>query len=464
MQLQKRPLKAWLIGLMIVSIVASLQIMSSCAIYGYALLSFYFIAALAFFVPSLAIGCELATSYPVTGGSYIWVEKAFGPSWGFFAVAIQWFANLIWYPTIFSFIATALAYLYDPELAANKTFLFWTVLTLFWGVTLINMFGIKVSAWVSGFCAVLGVLLPIGILVVLGLIYRIEGHPSQIAFNWGSVLPSFGDFSNLAVLTQVVISLTGLEMALVHIGEVEHPLKTLPKALFYAGCIVLALVIIGPLVIAQVIPAAEISVVSGLLDAFSRLFQSLGISPGFLLLITALVFLGNWGNVTSWMISSTRGMHVACQKCQMPSLFTLTNRYHAPIGILLLEAVLFTLFSTLLVLFPKINDGYWFLIILASQIALLYYWLIFASAVRLRKTHPAVPGAYRVPGKNWGIGILAGLAAASTGAAVLFGFFPMTEAQTGAWYPLMLLFGIAAVFLIPIGLLRLAKKSRSNIL
>jgi len=146
----KRPLKAWLIGLMIVSIVASLQLMSSCAIYGYSLLFFYFIAAVCFFVPSLAIGCELATAHPVTGGSYIWVEKAFGPSWGFFAVCIQWFANLVWYPTIFSFIATALAYLYDPSLAADKTFLFWTVLGLFWGVTFLNMWGIRISAWVSG--------------------------------------------------------------------------------------------------------------------------------------------------------------------------------------------------------------------------------------------------------------------------------------------------------------------------
>lgn len=457
MTLQKRPLKSWLIGLMIVSIVASLQIMSSCAIYGYALLSFYFISALFFFVPSLAIGCELATSHPVTGGSYIWVEKAFGPSWGFFAVCILWFANLIWYPTIFSFIATALAYTYDPNLAENKTFLFWTVLGLFWGVTFLNMWGIEISAWVSGLCAVFGVVLPIAVLIFLGAMYHVEGHPSAITLNWGSIFPSLGNLSNIAILSQVVISLTGLEMALVHVGEVEHPLKTLPKALFYAACLVLVLVVAGPLMIAQVIPSSEISVVSGLLDAFSRLFQTLGIPPLWLLLITGLVFLGNWGNVTAWMISSTRGMHVACQKCGMPSLFTLTNRYHAPVGILLLEGILFSLFSVLLVLFPKINDGYWFLIVLTSQIALLYYWLIFASAVRLRKTEPPVPGAFRIPGKNWGIWLLAGLASVATGAAVLVGFFPISEAQSGFWFPFALIFGLVIAFIIPIVLLRLRR-------
>jgi hypothetical protein len=55
----KKPLKAWMIGLMIVAIVASLQLMASCALYGYALLVLYPIAALFFFIPALAIVCEL---------------------------------------------------------------------------------------------------------------------------------------------------------------------------------------------------------------------------------------------------------------------------------------------------------------------------------------------------------------------------------------------------------------------
>jgi hypothetical protein len=58
---------------------------------------------------------------------------------------------------------------------------------------------------------------------------------------------------------------------------------------------------------------------------------------------------------------------------------------------------------------------------LTSQIALIYYWLIFAAALRLRKTHPPILGAYRIPGGNWGIGIAAALGIASTGAGILFG-------------------------------------------
>jgi len=440
-----------MIGLMIVVIVASLQLMASCALYGYALLVLYPIAALVFFIPTLAIVCELASAYPVTGGSYIWVEKAFGKSWGFFTVCIQWLSNLIWYPTIFSFIAAALAYLINPEIASNKHFVLWTVLGLFWGVTLLNIAGIRWSAWVSSVCAIGGVMIPIALLIGLGLIWLRQGHPAAIPFALNT------SSTNLAVLTQIVISLTGLEMALVHIGDVERSQKTIPRALIYAGGLVLLIVISGPLIIAQVIPPDQINVVSGLLDAFAVLFQSLGIPAWLLASALILVFAGNWGNVTAWMISSTRGMHIACQSCRMPSIFTLTNRAQAPVGILLIEGVVFTLFTFLMILFPKVSDGYWFLIILTSQIALIYYWLIFAAALRLRKTHPPVLSAYRIPGGNWGIGIAAALGIASTGAGILFGFFPPNE-ETGILFPLTLALGIGLAFLFPAVLLRFAKK------
>jgi len=445
-----------MIGLMIVVIVASLQLMASCALYGYALLILYPIAALIFFIPTLSIVCELASSHPVTGGSYVWVEKAFGKSWGFFTVSIQWLANLIWYPTIFSFIASALAYLFNPDVASNKLFVLLTVLGLFWSVTFLNMGGIRLSALTSSIGAVGGVLFPILLLCILGAIWLAKGNSPAISFSLSS------SNTNFAVLTQIVISLTGLEMALVHMGDVEHSRKTIPRALFIAGAAILLIVIAGPLIIAQVLPPDQINVVSGLLDTFATLFQNLGLAPWLFVFVLILIFAGNWGNVTAWMISSTRGLQVASQSCSMPKIFTYTNRHHAPVGILLLEGIIFTCFALIMGLFPKINDGYWFLLILASQIALIYYWLIFAAALRLRKTHPPAAGLYRVPGKNWGIWIAAILGTASTGAAVVLGFFPPNE-TIGASFPIILFGALTLSFLIPAVFLHLSKKSLTKL-
>jgi amino acid transporter len=251
-------------------------------------------------------------------------------------------------------------------------------------------------------------------------------------------------------------------MALVHMGDVEHSRKTIPRALFIAGGIILLLVISGPLVIAQILPPDRIHVVSGLLDTFSSLFQNLGLAPWLFVFILILVFAGNWGNATAWMISSTRAMQVACQSCGMPKIFIYTNRYQAPVGILLLEGIIFTCFALIMGLFPKIYDGYWFLLILASQIALIYYWLIFAAALRLRKTHPPAPELYRVPGKNWGIWVAAILGIASTGAAIVLGFFPPNE-TIGASFPFILFCALVLSFLIPAAFLHLSRKSMAKL-
>jgi amino acid transporter len=455
-----KALSSGLLGLMIVAIVASLQIMTACAVYGYALITFYAIAALTYFFPSMAIACELSTSYPVTGGSYIWVEKAFGKRWGFFTVCIQWLCNLIWYPTIFSLIATAAFYLYDPALAQNKALMFWTVLGMFWTVTFLNAFGIKVSSWASSLCAVVGVILPILLLIGLAVYWVLEGHPTQIHLSWASLNPSLTDTSHFAFLSQVVISLIGLEVALVHMGDVHEPHKTVPRALIYAGAMVLVLVIGAPLAIAQILPASEISVVSGLLDTFTALFYKLGLPASVLAAMMGMIFIGNFGCVTAWMIGSTRGMHVASGECHLPAIFRLTNRFKAPLGILILEGIAFTLLTCVLTCFPTLGDGYWFLLILACQVCLTYYLLIFAAVIALRNKLKT-PLAYRIPGGNWGIWVAAGLASLTVLTAIIVGFFPPSDGSVhfeGSTYTLMLLCGIAVACTIPWLLLGLAKK------
>lgn len=461
--MENKPLSSWTLALMIVVIVASLQIMPSCAVHGYSLIPFYLIAAALFFIPCLTLVCELASAHPVTGGSYIWIEKAFGPSWGFFATCIQWISNLIWYPTIFSFIATVAAYLlapfFGPDLASNKTFMFCAVLFLFWSVTWLNLGGIRLSAKVSALSAIAGVALPIVLLIAFGLVCFSQGFSPAIAFDLQNLNPLLSKSSSWAFLTQIVISLIGVEMALVHAGDVKYPRRSLPRALFYAGCLILAIVIAGPLMIAQAIPPENIRVESGLLDAFASFFSFLGL-PFLFILIAALIFIGNWGNATAWMISSTRGMQVACQKCGMPSFLTRTTRKGAPVGILLFEGVLFTLLSILMVSFAQVRDGYWFLLILACQIALLYYGLLFAAALKLRQKTAPSPEAFRVPGGKIGIWIAALLPSSMIALAVFFGFFAPEEAGLSlpkSLYPWMLAGGLCFAFALPFLFLRLAK-------
>ncbi|HEY5236647.1 MAG TPA: amino acid permease, partial [Rhabdochlamydiaceae bacterium] len=66
------------VAMMNIVIVANLQMITATAVYGYSLILFYLLATILFFVPCMLIISQLSTAYPITGGSYLWVEKAFG--------------------------------------------------------------------------------------------------------------------------------------------------------------------------------------------------------------------------------------------------------------------------------------------------------------------------------------------------------------------------------------------------
>ena len=71
--------------------------------YGFSLVFFYILAAITFFIPLAWVTSQMATKFPKTGGSYLWIKSAFGESFSQLSLWLQWLYNMIWYPTIFTF-------------------------------------------------------------------------------------------------------------------------------------------------------------------------------------------------------------------------------------------------------------------------------------------------------------------------------------------------------------------------
>src|SRR5687767_4859264 len=94
-----------LFALVMINVIAvdNLRSLTAGAEYGYALVFFYLLAAILFFIPTILVTAELATGWPTTGGVYVWVKEAFGEQWGFLTIWLQWIYNVVWYPTIFTF-------------------------------------------------------------------------------------------------------------------------------------------------------------------------------------------------------------------------------------------------------------------------------------------------------------------------------------------------------------------------
>src|SRR6202044_890277 len=99
--------------LLITGAIDSIRNLPASALFGSSLIFFFIFSAIAFLLPTALVSAELAANGN-EGGIYQWARLAFGERIGFLAVWLQWINNLVWFPTILSFIAGTAAYLLDP--------------------------------------------------------------------------------------------------------------------------------------------------------------------------------------------------------------------------------------------------------------------------------------------------------------------------------------------------------------
>lgn len=184
--------------------VDSIRNLPATALFGTALVFFFLLSAFLFLAPAALVSAELASSSSEKSGIFHWTSSAFGEKVGFFAVWLQWISNLVWFPTILSFIAGSATFLISPALAQNKLYLITVILGTFWFLTLINLRGLKVSAKFTSFCAVTGLVIPMSILILFAATWIWHGHPLQIHFTLDNLIPKLHDSQNWISLTAIM--------------------------------------------------------------------------------------------------------------------------------------------------------------------------------------------------------------------------------------------------------------------
>ena len=71
----------------------------------------------------------------------------------------------MWFPTVLSFVAAAIAYVIDPSLANDKVYLVLVMLGVFWALTLANFFGMKWTLRLNNPAVIIGTLIPAAVLI-----------------------------------------------------------------------------------------------------------------------------------------------------------------------------------------------------------------------------------------------------------------------------------------------------------
>jgi len=445
-----RVISVFVLVMLNVSIMASLRNLPLVAEYGYSAIFYFFIVGIFFLIPAALVSAELATGWPKSGGIYIWVREAFGDFWGFFAIWMQWVHNVTWYPAILAFVATTLAYVFYPPLAQNNYFVLAVVLGGFWGMTLLNFFGIRTSSLFSTIGVIGGTILPGLFLIGLAFIWMISGHPTQIHFTLSEIIPDFSHIDNVVFLGGLFLAFAGLEVSSGYAGEVKNPQRNYPVSIILAGLITFFLFMLGALSIGIVIPKEKISLVSSLMEALKVFLDSYDI--GWVLpILGILLVIGAIAEVNSWIIGPVKALYTTSVHGNLPPFFQYTNSKGVPINLLLFQAIIVTISSLVFLTMPSLSSSYWILSALSTQIYLVMYILMFMSAIRLRYTRPQVPRAYRIPHPHKGIWVISAFGITSCIFAILLVFIPPRQIHIGSllFYESFLSIGLITMCLIP---------------
>lgn len=447
--------------LVMINVIAvdSIRTLAFSAVYGFSLVFFYLITALLFFIPTALVSAELGTGWPNRGGIYVWVREAFGKKASLVVIWLNWIYNVIWYPTIMALIAGTVTYFFAPELASNKLYMCTSTIILFWLVTGVNCLGMKASSLLSTFGALIGTILPMLLIAALGVAWMVQERPMQIELSWSQFLPSASQTDNLAFLTNVFFGLLGLEMAATHAAEMRNPKRDYPRSIFVSVLIILFTIVLGALAIAIVVPNRDLSLATGVMQAF-QVFSDTYQMPWLLPLMAGVIILGGISAVGAWIIGPTKGLLVASQDGSLPKALMRTNQKGVPVRILLLQASIVSLLCLVFILMPTVNSSYWLLSVMTAQLALLVYIALFASALKLHYHRAKVERSFRVPGKKWGIWTVCVLGTLSCAAVIICGFLPPAQIpfQNILLYECILLLGMAICCLIPFAFFKKKKK------
>ncbi len=443
-----------------VAAVLSIRNFPSMAEFGWSCIGWYIIGTVLFLIPVSLAGAELATMFSDQGGGvYAWVREAFGTRGGFVAIFCEWSNNLVWFPTVLAFVASTLAFAISPELGSQPVYLFVVMMITFWGTTAIAYFGESVSSRFQNWGVILGSIIPSVIIIGAGIAWFAAGAAIVLPpFSWSQVVPTIS-LSTLPFFATIILLFAGMEMAGFHALETRNPERDFPRAMLLSSIIIFACTVAATLAIAFVIPADELSLAAGVMQAIQYFFIAAGI-PGAVAPMAVLIAIGGAVSLAAWLIGPAMGLGIVAEEGNLPPVFNRTNRYGSPAAVLLIQAGIGTIISLLYVFLPSVNQAYWILSAITVELLCIVYFFVFAAVIKLRYSRPDAPRPFRIPGGMAGVWLFAGMGIFGVAFSFIIGLLPTEGVYSGAQaaaYILGILIGTFLLAVPPIIFLKLKK-------
>src|SRR6187401_2504170 len=403
--------------MMTTSSVASLRAAPTMAVYGLACVFLYLLPAVVFLLPISLVSAELVSGWE--GGIYNWVSEGISKPMGFLAVWCQFAMTIFYYPSLLGFVASTLAYVINPELASSGVWTAIVIVVVYWSGVWVSSRGTKGIAGLASGGLIIGTLIP-G--VFLG-----QGNESAAPMDAAHLLPEWAGLASLVLIVNNFLAYSGMEMNAVHVSSLRNPSKEFPKSMFTAMGLVLAIFILPALAISWCVPAEELSLTAGIMQAFEAVFAQFNLSwltpiVGIMLVAASL------GGMLTLLAGPSKGLLlISRQEGYLPPFLQRLNKNGVQQNILVTQGVVTTFIALGYALIPSVSSAYWVFSVITTQVYLIMYLLMFVAAVRLRRSHPDHPRGFRAPilVSLCGVGFTASLA------ALLVGFIPPSQFSEG---------------------------------
>ena len=383
------------LAMMTVGSVGYLGSAPATSVFGLASVFLYVLPAFVFLVPVSLVAAELASGWQ--GGVYNWVSEGVSAPMGLLAVWCEFAQTIFYYPALLAYVAGTLAYVVDPSLAANGVYNAVVIIVLFWGGVLVSSRGVGLVARLSSSGTLIGTLIPGAILVVLGIAYLVQGNHSAAPMNAHHLLPAWTG-SPASSWSSTASSPTPASRSTPCTSTNSGtPAASTRRSIFLAMALVLAIFILPTLAISWVIPDEPHQLHRRRHAGLQRLLRHFGLGFAVPLIAVALA-VGALAGMMAWLDGPSEGLlRIGREQGYLPPYFQKVNRKGIEVRILTGQAVVITVIALLYAFIPDVSRDYWIFAVMATQVYLIMYVLMFIAAVRLRRAQPDHARGYRAP-------------------------------------------------------------------
>jgi APA family basic amino acid/polyamine antiporter len=340
-------------------------------------------AIIAYFICSITVAliflcyAEVGSRITRSGGSYAYIEEAFGPFVGFIASVLYWFGwGTLADAAVTVIMVESLAILFPIlELSVPRAVFIITVMTF---LAAVNIRGVKSGVNLYVFNTI-AKLVPLVLLLVVGL-FAIDLENLAI--------PEWPSATSLAAATVILFyAFTGAESALCTSGEIKNPARTVPLALLFGLCGIL-LLYVGLQIVSQGVLGAELAnnTKAPLVAVATEVFGDWG---GKMLIAGAVISI--YSSLSGDMLAAPRVIFASAQDDNLPKILgKIHPKYKTPYVAIIFIAAIVTVFA--------LSGSFKTLAIVATGSILLIYLAVSLAVLRLRQ-RDGMPkeGEYTVP-------------------------------------------------------------------